>query len=67
MVVIALVGGDDDGKVIGGTLHPLLHLATNRGATIVAPVLVHLREKNQHPNQEKDNNNNNNRMRVKNE
>jgi len=35
--VLPLVSGDHDGRVVGGTLHPLLHAATGGGATVVAP------------------------------
>ena len=37
VAVLALVGGDDDGGVVGGPLHPLLHRALAVGAPVVAP------------------------------
>jgi hypothetical protein len=37
VAVLALVGGDDDGGVVGGALHPLLHRALAVGAPVVAP------------------------------
>ena len=37
VAVLALVGGDDDGWVVGGALHPLLHRALAVGAPVVAP------------------------------
>jgi hypothetical protein len=33
-----LVGGDDDGGVVRGVLHPILHRALAVGAQVVAPV-----------------------------
>jgi len=35
--VLPLVGGNHDGRVIGGTLHSLLYATTGGGATVVAP------------------------------
>ena len=37
VAVLALVGGDDDGGVVGGALHTLLHRALSVGAPVVAP------------------------------
>jgi hypothetical protein len=37
VAVLALVGGDDNGGVIGGALYALLHRAFAVGAPIVAP------------------------------
>jgi hypothetical protein len=37
VAVLALVGGDDDGGVVGGALHALLHHAFAVGAPVVAP------------------------------
>ena len=37
VAVLALVGGDDDGGVVGGALHTLLHRALAVGAPVVAP------------------------------
>jgi len=35
--VLPLVGGDDDGRVLGRSLHPLLHAAHGGCAPVVAP------------------------------
>lgn len=40
--VLALVGGDDDGGVVGGALHPLLHRALAVRAPVVAPVFFYI-------------------------
>lgn len=37
VAVLALVGGDHDGRVIGRPLHALLHSALAVGAPVVAP------------------------------
>jgi hypothetical protein len=37
VAVLALVGGDDDGGVVGGALHLILHRALAVGASVVAP------------------------------
>lgn len=38
MRVLAFVGRHHDRRVVGGSLHPLLHTAASCGATIIAPV-----------------------------
>ena len=40
VAMLALVGGDDDGGVVGGALHPLLHRALAVSAPVVAPTCV---------------------------
>ena len=40
VAVLALVGGDDDGGVVRGALHALLHCALVVGAPVVAPTHV---------------------------
>jgi hypothetical protein len=37
VAVLALVGGDDHGGIVGGPLHALLHRAFAVGASVVAP------------------------------
>lgn len=37
VAVLTFVGGDDNGMVVGGSLHPLLHCASAVCAPVVAP------------------------------
>jgi len=37
VAVLALVGGDDHGGIVGGPLHALLHRAFAVGASVVTP------------------------------
>ena len=39
MLVLAFVGGDDNGGVLGGSLNSLLDAAAGGSATVVAPVV----------------------------
>jgi hypothetical protein len=42
VAVLALVGGDDDGGIVGGALHALLHRALAVGAPVVAPACAYV-------------------------
>lgn len=42
VAVLALIGGDDDGGVVGGAFHALLHRALAVRAPVVAPTHTYI-------------------------